>query len=298
MNRISKAAIAFLLVGIIACSPKAEQPEIEVKENIKQQVDDLHNELMSIVDEKSIVAIVNHHELAKAEGVYTPPAVLTIFSDAKTNTPLIKQDQLLGLDLPYKILAFAEADTVNAQLAYTDVVFIGERHSFDLDALSAYQQQMDEILLQFDEGVISNSNLDSVNESFGLVHIQSDFGYQETVDRIKNIVNAQPDTKWFGEVDYSADAHALGDSVAPTTLLLFGGPKPGAMAMQTTPKIGLDAFCQKLLVYENVLGETWIAYNDIVAFSQLYYGEFTKPQAGINQRLMATFTIAIKNSEE
>ena len=52
-------------------------------------------------------------------------------------------------------------------------------------------------------------------------------------------------------------------------------------------------FCQKLLVYENESGEVWIAYNDIVAFANLYYQTSTKPQQMINQRLKMTFSKAI-----
>lgn len=68
--------------------------------------------------------------------------------------------------------------------------------------------------------------------------------------------------------------------------------------MMTTPKIGLDAFCQKLLVYQNDKDEVWIAFNDIVAFAELYYGASTKPQNMINKRLIMTFTKAVKIKAE
>ena len=95
---------------------------------------------------------------------------------------------------------------------------------------------------------------------------------------------AQGDTKWFADVDYQEQASIVGVELRPTILLLFGGPAPGGKAMMTSPKIGLDAFCQKLLVYENEDGEVWIAYNDIVAFAELYYQTSTKPQQMINQK--------------
>ena len=68
--------------------------------------------------------------------------------------------------------------------------------------------------------------------------------------------------------------------------------------MMTTPKIGLDAFCQKLLVYENGNGEVWVSYNDIVAFAELYYKASTKPQQMINKRLKVTFTKAVSKLEK
>ena len=89
----------------------------------------------------------------------------------------------------------------------------------------------------------------------------------------------------------------MGEDLDLTILLLFGAPAPGGKAMMTTPKIGLDAFCQKLLVYENSNGEVWIAFNDIVACSNLYYGIATKQQKMINQRLSATFSKAVKKRQ-
>ena len=111
---------------------------------------------------------------------------------------------------------------------------------------------------------------------------------------ISQEVEKQSDTRWFGEIDFQKDAKALDHKINPAILLLFGGPAPGGKAMMTTPKIGLDAFCQKLLIYQDENNEVWVAFNDIVAFSELYYGRSTKAQQVINQRLTATFTKAVK----
>ena len=137
--------------------------------------------------------------------------------------------------------------------------------------------------------------LDSVDAGFGIVRIKSDFSFDQIVDNLKAIVMAQDDTRWFGEINYQSDALANDVEILPAILLLFGGPAPGGQAMITTPRIGLDAFCQKLLVYQNHEEEIWIAFNDIVAFSKLFYGTTTKPQQMINERLKATFTKAIRN---
>lgn len=52
-------------------------------------------------------------------------------------------------------------------------------------------------------------------------------------------------------------------------------------------------------VLENKNKEIWIAFNDIVAFAELYYNTSTKPQQLINERLKMTFTKAVKmNTEE
>jgi hypothetical protein len=62
--------------------------------------------------------------------------------------------------------------------------------------------------------------------------------------------------------------------------------------MHECPKLGLDAFCQKILVFEkeNIV---YVAYNDIVDFSDLYYDEWTIPQKVINKRIKGIFEKAI-----
>ena len=65
----------------------------------------------------------------------------------------------------------------------------------------------------------------------------------------------------------------------------YHAPEPGAKAMKNTPRLGLDAFCQKLLIYENQEGDVWVAFNDITELSKLYYETSTLPQRMIDSRL-------------
>lgn len=297
MYRYSIYFFIFLLLQL-TYSCQFSQNKKESKEQsltIEQKVDALQAQIKTAIAPFKIVATLNHHRMAKEVGVYTPPSIASIFSDSKVNSDLLsKHGQLLGLDLPFKLLSYSEADTVKVSIAYTSASFIAKRNGLSKEDLSDYSNTIEEILGSFDKKIISETNLDSVTINYGIIKIHSDFDFNKTVQNLKDIVNVQSDTKWFGDIDYKAEANSLGTELRSTTLLLFGGPAPGGKAMKTTPKIGLDAFCQKLLVYENENGEVWVAFNDIVAFSELYYGIATKPQKMINQRLTATFTQAVK----
>ena len=81
-------------------------------------------------------------------------------------------------------------------------------------------------------------------------------------------------------------------------MLLFGGPGPGGMAMSEYPRLCLEAFCQTLLVLEDEQGAVMLHFNDIVALAELHYGSSNKPQAVINQRLLAMVTGAVAGEEE
>ena len=105
---------------------------------------------------------------------------------------------------------------------------------------------------------------------------------------------SQDDTVWFGEIDFSSEAAEQGVELPDAVLLLFGGPGPGGVAMADFPAIGLDAFCQKLLVYADADGGSVVIFNDIAAFAELHNGTSAKPHHALNERLTATFQKAIQ----
>lgn len=265
-----------------------------VPKTILEKVDDKQEILQKNISGYNIVATIDHHRMAKETGVYTPPSIVNIFSDPNTDVMLVQNNQLLGLDLPFKILSYAEVDTLGAKIAYTSAEFIQKRHNLETSVIEGYKSKINELIKLFPSESIVNTDVSSVNKGFGIVSIKSDFDYMNTINRLKDVVMSQGDTKWFGELDYKKEAISLGLELNSTILLLFGGPAPGGKAMVNSPKIGLDAFCQKLLVYETDNGEVWVAYNDIVAFAELYYKQSTKPQQMINKRLKMTFTKAVK----
>lgn len=291
---------AVAITVLVSCKNQTETKEVkevepkEVTQTINEQVMAVSNQVNQLLKNNQLVANLDHHTMAKEEGVYTPSSIATIYSNPEMNTLLVKSNPLVGLDLPLKFLSYTEPDTTSVSLAYTSANFIAKRHGIDVAFLNDYNQEVQLVLNAMSSVQVSKTNVDSVSVGYGIIQLQSDFNFDQTVENLKNIVNAQSDTRWFGEVNYSQDAANLGEEINPTILLLFGGPAPGGKAMMTTPKIGLDAFCQKLLVYQNDNGEIWVAFNDIVAFSNLYYNRNTKPQNLINQRLTATFTKAIK----
>lgn len=297
---IRQGIIAFGSLWMLsACNVESTNNEVtHAPLTIAQRVDALVKQVQSPMASYAKVAVLDHHRMAAEAGVYTPASVATIFSDPAVNVALVKENQLVGLDLPFKVLCYAEPDTVAPKLAFTSAEFMAKRHRLESHLLADYQSKMNKVLASVPENIISTTDVTTVTEGFGIVQIPSAFDYTTTVSNLKEIVMAQGDTKWFADVDYQKEATTQGVTLRPTTLLLFGGPAPGGKAMMTSPKIGLDAFCQKLLVYEKENGEVWVAYNDIEAFATLYYQTTTKPQQMINQRLKMTFTKAVSKPVE
>jgi uncharacterized protein (DUF302 family) len=94
----------------------------------------------------------------------------------------------------------------------------------------------------------------------GVVTIESAHSVEETVHRLKQILDAKGVTL-FALIDHSGAAEDAGMHMRPTRLLIFGNPKAGTPLMIASPTIAID-LPLKLLVWEDSDGKTRISYND------------------------------------
>ena len=70
--------------------------------------------------------------------------------------------------------------------------------------------------------------------------------------------------KVFARVDHAAGAEAVGLSLRPTELLVFGAPEAGTALMQADQRIGID-LPLRALVWLDEQGRTQVSYVDPVA---------------------------------
>jgi uncharacterized protein (DUF302 family) len=94
----------------------------------------------------------------------------------------------------------------------------------------------------------------------GLTTIRSSHGPKDTMNRLEAEVKAKGMTV-FARVDHTAGAAAVGLSLRPTELLIFGNAKGGTPLMQSNQTVGID-LPLKTLVWEDASGATWLSYND------------------------------------
>ncbi|HKN29616.1 MAG TPA: DUF302 domain-containing protein [Roseiarcus sp.] len=94
----------------------------------------------------------------------------------------------------------------------------------------------------------------------GLITIRSSQGPQETMNRLEAEVKAKGMTV-FARIDHAAGAAAVGLSLRPTDLLIFGAAKGGTPLMQSVQTMGID-LPLKALVWQDASGTTWLSYND------------------------------------
>jgi uncharacterized protein (DUF302 family) len=94
----------------------------------------------------------------------------------------------------------------------------------------------------------------------GLTTVRSSYGPTETMSRLEAAVRAKGMTV-FARIDHAAGATAVGLSLRPTELLMFGNAKGGTPLMQADQTIGID-LPLKALVWQDASGGTWLSYND------------------------------------
>jgi uncharacterized protein (DUF302 family) len=97
-------------------------------------------------------------------------------------------------------------------------------------------------------------------EPDGLTRWMSIYEMLPTMQRIRRTITRQGMTV-FAEVDHGSAAAAVGLSLRPMRLLVFGNAAAGTRLMQTAPTVGID-LPLKALVWTDEEGGVWLAYND------------------------------------
>ena len=98
-----------------------------------------------------------------------------------------------------------------------------------------------------------------MSSSSGIVQISGNHSVDETVQKVKDILQAKS-VMLFAVVDHSGEAAKAGMKMPNTKLLIFGSPKAGTPLMLAAPSIAID-LPLKILVAEDDAGKVWISYN-------------------------------------
>src|SRR6266446_3552078 len=101
----------------------------------------------------------------------------------------------------------------------------------------------------------------TAQKSSGLIDIRSSHSVDETVEKLKGILQAKGITL-FALVDHSGAAIKAGMKMRPTKLLIFGNPKAGTPVMLAAPSSAID-LPLKILISEDAQGKVWVTYNSL-----------------------------------
>jgi uncharacterized protein (DUF302 family) len=129
-----------------------------------------------------------------------------------------------------------------------------------------------------------------IKKKDGIVDVPSNHSVDETVDRVKSMLQSKGVTL-FAVIDHSGEAAKVGMKMPPTKLLIFGSPKAGTPLMLASPSIAID-LPLKILVWEDPQGKAWLSYN-----SPEYLAERHDLPKDLVQNLAVVATFAAKAGE-
>jgi len=110
----------------------------------------------------------------------------------------------------------------------------------------------------------------------GVVRVQSAYGFDETVERIKADI-AGKGIQFFTEIDQSKLGEGAKIPLRPSKLLLFGNPPLGVQFLTANPYAGLD-WPVRILVHQDAAGQIWVAYTDFNYIAARYDIKDRAPQ--------------------
>lgn len=93
----------------------------------------------------------------------------------------------------------------------------------------------------------------------GMVRLRASDSVDAAFTRLETAV-AQRGLTVFARLDFAADAAAVGLTLLPTRMLLFGNPRAGTPLMAAAPTTALD-LPLKVLIWEAADGTVWVGYN-------------------------------------
>ena len=185
--------------------------------------------------------VVDHAAGAASVNLKLPPTQVVFFKRGATEAPLVKAQPSVALDLPLRVLVYAD-DSSAIHVEFDDVGVLIDRHTLPLTSPPLRDvARATEIFGRDDSGFISVSSGASVEAATAtLLEALAKRGFRVPL-----------------VIDY---AKRLGLK-RPMRLVIFGNPNVGTPLMQTERSIALD-LPQKMLVFENAQGKVELLYND------------------------------------
>jgi uncharacterized protein (DUF302 family) len=124
-----------------------------------------------------------------------------------------------------------------------------------------------------------------------MIETKSRYSYSETIARLSKAIEDAGNTI-FATIDQSAAAGAVGLTLRPTSLIIFGNPKGGTPLMDAFPLVALE-LPLKLLVWEEE-GSVSVASVPMAEIAARYRVTGMDARVTAMDRALETFTETVK----
>lgn len=210
-------------------------------------------------EEISIIAEVDHAAKAAAANLELPASKIIFFGNPRVGTQLMQKDQLVGLDLPLRVLFYQNDEEVVA--LFNSASYLENRYNLKgNNTLQQISSNLDNLIGKTMETEVVWGKSAGVRNSQGIKTVKSSRGFEETWSSVIEILNKNEDIEIVSRLDHRENAAGVGMELRPTRLIIFGNPSLGTPLMQSAISTGLD-LPQKMLVWEDEDGTVNISFN-------------------------------------
>ena len=209
----------------------------------------------------SIIAEVDHTANSISVGRVLNPTRIVFFGNPALGTPLMQENQLVGLDLPQKVLFFQnEEDVVYA--VYNSVKFLESRYELsEVSTLGQISNALSNLVKAATNAKIKSATNLIADPHAGIITKISNEDFDTTYSNLRNAITSNENLQIVAELDHRENAASVDLELRPTKVIIFGNPNLGTPLMQSSQSTGLD-LPQKMLVWEDEDGTVNISYND------------------------------------
>ena len=125
---------AILLIGAIATSSAAVADDDWQVKTSPHSVAETVTRLTAAIEDAGakVAAVIDHAAAAEEVDLELAPTTVVIFGNPKIGTPLMQENQKIGLDLPLRILVWQDGD--ETRVGYIEAEDLAERYDIDDDS--------------------------------------------------------------------------------------------------------------------------------------------------------------------
>ena len=121
-----------LLAGVLLSLPlSASESEGVVHIESRHSVEDTVERARRMVERQGlrVFGVIDHRDAAQKTGAALAPTRVLVFGNPKRGTQLMRENRIIGLDLPMKLLVWEDADGV-VWISYPRAEELAARHGF------------------------------------------------------------------------------------------------------------------------------------------------------------------------
>ena len=243
--------------------------------------------LLSIIENNqkvSLVAHFEHHKMAQQKGLALESTHAIYFGNPQLGTPLLQKDQLIGLDLPQKIITF---DSGNRSFLYRlSTTYLSDRYDVSFNDLSTMTKTLDGLSQNIAGNDQRQMESPSVDEHEGIIVKRSDLSFDDAVNAVQEQIRSAQQLDILAELDHQKNAASVDMELRPTHVIMFGNPQVGIPLMQENRSIAVE-LPLKILIFEDENGQVKLAHKDMQFLLDRYQVNIQKDHGKKMNQIMA-----------